>query len=1034
MGGSWVVPEDGSMALYHSETDIEGPVAFNQQLPLPELPAAVPRDNEGRPLFLQDVAVLAVPAETRQKAHEFIFNLPGFQRIDHVVLYNTNNDDPAISSQMFSAAKDFEVAVSTSDTRESAFRTILRASLNAGTEAQRFDFQPVDAKYLRFRLLNGHNPGSEQLSLAEFEAYAVGGRNVAAANIVDRTQDSSELYWFSTEFGSDNRWRAGNIHDGVKAGAEGSWMSAGSLPLLIRDAGSIVDLTNSLGADGRLGWPVPDGKWQIMRFVCANTGERLKVPSPASDGLATDHFSADVTRRFIDYLLQRLSGRMGDLRESALEQLYLPSYEVRGAVWTPDFTDQFRRYRKYDMTRYLPILANHRLADDEFTQRFLYDYRKTQGELLVDAYYRTASETVHEQGLGIEAESGGPGPPVHNVPVDALEALGAIDEMRGEFWPKRPERGQLWVVKETACAAHIYGRKRVHMEAFTSFHHWQDGPFDLKDSADRAFCEGANHFVWHTSSHIPPEAGKPGWVYHAGTHINPSLVWWDMAKPFIDYQARCSFMLQQGLFVADVCYYYGDQGYNFVPPKHIDPSLGYGYDYDVCNKDVLLNRMSVRDGRIVLPDGMSYEILVLPDREDIDLDVLKRVEELARAGATVIGPKPTRSNGLTDYPNRDAEVSRIAETLWSDCDGEIVREHDYQNGRIICGKSLREVLLERGVTPDFEFTSSDRTAEIDYVHRHDNGTDIYFLRNKQNKEVVIDASFRVTGKRPEIWLPDTGTFSAMPMYQPHQNSTELRLKLVPFGSVFVVFRERADQNYVVSVSTEAPAGSELTMRQAEGLEIISMSGNQTSARVFANGAYRIVASNERAAHIEVNNLPNARALDGDWRVRFAPGLGAPAEVTFDELKPWNEHELDGIRYFSGKASYHKKFDVQSKWQKNQHELFLDLGDLWAVAEVQVNGRQAGILWKPPYVVDVTELVKPGMNDLVVTIANTWSNRLVGDARNPDGERFTRTNIEESGGKPWSEVELLESGLFGPVRLVPALIQTADWSLPAPNEL
>ena len=325
-----------------------------------------------------------------------------------------------------------------------------------------------------------------------------------------------------------------------------------------------------------------------MRFVCANTGERLKVPSPDSDGLATDHFNAEATREFVQTLIDRLEQRLGNLPQAGIKQLYLPSYEVVGAKWTPDFLKQFQHYRDYDMTAYLPVFAGCVVESEEQTKRFLYDFEKTLGELLVDAYYRTASETARKAGLGIEAEAGGPGPPTHQVPVDALQALGAIDEMRGEFWPWRPDRSALWVVKETACAAHVYGHPRVHMEAFTGFYHWACGPYFLKPSADRAFCEGMNHVVWHTSAHQPPEAGRPGWVYGAGTHLTPNLVWWPMAKPFLDYLARCSFMLQQGLFVGDVCYYYGDQGSNFVPPKHVDPSLGYGYDYDVANPEVIL--------------------------------------------------------------------------------------------------------------------------------------------------------------------------------------------------------------------------------------------------------------------------------------------------------------------------------------------------------------------------------------------------------------------------------------------------------------
>jgi len=326
-----------------------------------------------------------------------------------------------------------------------------------------------------------------------------------------------------------------------------------------------VDLTDRVDETGRLDWDIPAGDWTIMRFVCANTGLALRLPSPNSGGLAIDHFSADATRFHFNYLLDKLHAELGDFRDTALKQLYVCSYELSGSTWTPEFLAQFERRRGYDMTRFLPVLAGCVVRDHETTARFRYDYRKTLGDLLVDAFYKTATELSNEHGLKLCAEAGGPGPPLHQVPVDALKAQGTLDIPRGEFWKEH----NVWVVKETACAAHIYGKSLVDMEAFTSWRHWQDGPFELKPIADRAFCDGANHFTFHTSAHNSSATDRPGWVYHAGTHISPSIAWWPKAKPWIDYLARCSYMLQQGLFVADICYFYGENGpssvYYYVP-------------------------------------------------------------------------------------------------------------------------------------------------------------------------------------------------------------------------------------------------------------------------------------------------------------------------------------------------------------------------------------------------------------------------------------------------------------------------------------
>ncbi|NOX55604.1 MAG: glycoside hydrolase family 2, partial [Planctomycetes bacterium] len=672
--------------------------------------------------------------------------------------------------------------------------------------------------------------------------------------------------------------------------------------------------------------------------------------------------------------------------------------------------------------------------DEETTERFLYDYRKTLGDLLVDAYYRTARQTSRQAGLGVESEAGGPGPPIHNVPVDALKAQGAVDEMRGEFWPKRPEAHHLWVVKETACAAHIYGRRRVHMEAFTSFHHWQDGPFDLKPSADRAFCEGANHFVWHTAAHAPPEAGKPGWAYGAGTHLGTNLVWWPFAPAFLDYLARCSFLLQQGRFVADVCYYYGDQGFNFVPPKHVDPSLGFGYDYDVTNAEVLLTRMSVRDGRLVLPDGMTYELLVLPDRPDIDLDVLRRLDQLIRAGATVVGPKPVRSNGLADYERRDAEVQRLADAIWGPCDGQTVLEHAYGKGRVIWGRRLREVLQRRGLPPDFRPLSPHGQASLDFVHRRTSEADIYFVRNKTMQPIDGRVVFRVRGRAPEVWLPETGQIHSQVPYRIRPDGIEVPLRLSPAGSVFVVFRRPLDRLWVTAIDWEA-AGNTATSSSGKSpttqkgqplpqLELLGWSDGAARLLCFSNGSGSVEFSDGSTRRVDLERLAEPKVLDGPWHVHFTKGWGAPESMTFPQLISWTDHANEGIRYYSGIATYQRSFDVPADWLGEDRRVFLDLGDLWAVGEVSVNGRKIGVVWKPPFRLDVTAAVRPGRNQLLVKIANTWSNRLVGDARGIGGRRYCRTNIRRSAGQPWSKVPLRPSGLFGPVRLLPSRVIVA----------
>jgi hypothetical protein len=1005
LGGSWVQPEDGSMTLTTSRLEITGPSDFDAVLPL----------ANSKQAFYRDVAVLAIPNAQRVPGYEFVYELPveRLGDVDRVVLYNTNSEDAEKygPNQLF--AREFSVSVSTTGVDAKSFQEVVRGTLAPREGAQEFRFGKRPAKYIRLVIHNGYNTGYDRVELGEFEVYSPGGVNVLLAHSSNQATDGPRLVRFSSELGSLNNWSANNINDGRKNGARGSWSSAEQPPLLIPDSRAIVDLSKAMDASGRLRWKVPPGKWTVLRYTSINTGERLKVPSPNSDGLATDHLSASATRRCLEYVVNHLKGVLPSFAGTALKNLYLPSYEVQGRIWTPDFLQQFRKLRGYDLTPFLPALSGGIVNNEEATSRVRYDFDKTLGQLLVNNFYRTAADVAHEAGVGVESEAGGPGPPIHRVPVDALQALGAVDVVRGEFWPYRPDVRSMWVIKETASAAHIYGKQLVNMESFTSNFHWQEGPAFLKAAADRAFSEGMNHVVWHTASHQPPEAGKPGWVYGAGTHIGPTRVWWPMAKPFVEYLGRSSFLLQQGLFAADVLYYYGDQGYNFVLAKHVDPSLGPGYDYDVTNEEVLLHRLSVVNGKLHLPDGMHYEILALPDRTDIDLPVLEQIAKMVMAGATVVGPKPDRATGYLGYPGRDQSVRELGDKVWGGCDGKSVKDHLYGKGRVVCGLTLREVLLARGVSPDFSYRGKQSDADIDFVHRTTANEEIYFVHNKKARFEEIDATFRVQGGIPEFWLPHSGAVLPALLYTSGAGGLTLPLQLAPEGSLFVVFRKGRERQHVLSLR-RGSLRPDATDRAGSIFPEVSWTGDE-QLTAFEPGTYTLELSNGQPETFRVAPLPSPIRIENPWEVRFEAGRGAPQEVQFPRLISWTESENPGVRYFSGIAEYQNRFEIPEGALDAGRRVFLDLGSLWAVADVAVNDKAFGVVWKAPYRVDVTAALHRGRNTIRVRVANDWVNRLIGDARDPGGEKFTRTNIKGAG-QDWARVNPVPSGLLGPVQL------------------
>lgn len=1001
LGGPWIEPKHASMALYSTETSFAGGKAVDVTLPFPLPEKAAPQGPDGKPAFWTDVAVLAVRAPKRLAGHEFVIQLDpeGVHDLREVVLDNGRPNAPAELAATMTPVRDFSLAISTTGARSADFTEVLRGQLPATAGPVHFPLPAgTQARHVRLTLLSGHDATCPRWTLAEFEAIDVQGVNVAGSRVVHPLRNGARLLRAPASL-SSREWSAGKVNDGLRSGGGGIFASAGLPPFDLASAQNVIDVSTHVGRDDHLRWTAPAGDWTILRYVCMNTGERLKIPTPSSDGLTTDHLNPAATRVHMDHVIAQLRAGLGDLRESGLGQLYLASYEVVGKVWSPVFAEEFKRRRGYELTRFLPAIFGARIDDEQTTERFLFDYEKSLGEVIVDAYYNTARDIAHAAGLTIKSEAGGPGPPIHSPPVDALLANGAVDGIQGEFWPFWDGIDSIWVVKETAAAGHIYGKRVVHMESFTSFHHWAEGPQDLKPSADRVLTEGGNHFVWHTWTHQPPEAGYPGWVYNAGTHLNRSVTWWPKAKPFIDYLARSSFLLQRGNFSADVLYYYGDGGANFVNSRKNPPSLGPGYDYDVTNADVLLHRFSVKDGRLTLPEGTRYALLVLPERDDIHPAVLAKIESLVRDGATLLGRRPTRATGLEGFPASDRRVREIADRLWGDLDGKIRTSRACGRGRVFTGVPERQVLEQLHLAPDFI-----ANAALDFTHRSDAAGEIYFVRNKTADAVNTTATFRANAGTPEFWDAVTGKISPVPVLRRTPAGVEIPLALAPHGSVFVVFPP--------STSGSAEGFASVS----EGASLIA---DQGVPRLLAerNGTYEATRANGGRTTVTVAGLPEPLSLDADWTVEFQSPVGAPAKLTLPRVDAWTKQDPPALKYFSGTGTYRKTFTLPAGWKKSGQRVDLDLGRLWTIGEAWLNGQSLGVLWTPPFRVACTDLLRDGENELTVEVINTWHNRLVGDASLPAASRVTHTNIPTSRGKPWKDLAPIESGLLGPVRLI-----------------
>lgn len=842
---------------------------------------------------------------------------------------------------------------------------------------------------------------------------------------------SKELLWSELQVGGPQEFSAA-LPLPKKAGGLLEEVSVLAIPIQdgksVPDPDATIRLDGKLAADGKLTWSVPPGKWNIIRFVSNATGEHLNCPSPNSNGLVIDHLSSGATEAHINHIIDALLTGRKDF--GPLKSLMLDSYEVRPATdWTPDFIGKFTAANGYDPVPWLPALAGWTVGSEELSKRFTNDYHKMVGDLLVDEHYARTREILNSRGLLLLAEAGHGG----HARVDPLKALGAVDIPMGEFWNHRKN----WVTKEAASAAHIYGKQLVNAESLTGWQNWQDGPAAYKRLFDIAMCAGLNQVTFHTFAHNPPSAGLPGFAYHAGEHFNVNSTWWDQAGPMLEDVSRSCHLLQQGLFVADACVYYGDEAPNLVPARRIAPtiepgwteeyclhcgrllpvdlsSLGQGYDYDYINEEVILKRMKVRDGLLTLPDGMSYRMLVLPDRETISPAVLRRIEELVKAGATIVGRKPERSNSLRGFPDSDREVHDLAARIWGPCDGDKIHFNRYGDGMVFWNRPLNEVLSGMGIGPDFSVEGiANEKREIDYIHRQTPDEDIYFVSNSSMERREVQCRFRATpGRVPSLWHPEDGSVTPCHLYEMGDGFFRVPLDLAPASSVFVVFQTGARPDHLVRIerrdsadTSPAPAGN--------AVEVLAMDSGSVQARIVESGTYEFTTAKGRVGKTEVVQVPADQVIKGPWKVEFPEGRGAPRAVTMETPVDWTKSPDAGVRYFSGTATYRNRFKRSDPLTEASDPLFLDLGSVKEVASVRVNGKEAGVLWKQPYRIDIAAFLKPGENELEISVTNLWNNRIVGDLQSGDEEDFTRTNLKR---KFSADSPLLPSGLIGPVTL------------------
>ncbi|MDD2599856.1 MAG: glycosyl hydrolase [Kiritimatiellae bacterium] len=960
------------------------------------------------------------------------------------------------------------------------------------------------------------------------------------------------------------------------------------------DSSSIIVLTDRLQANGNLNWEAPAGSdWIIERFNMVSTGAMCGPTPPQATGLECDKMSREAVNTHFNGMIGEFLRRIPAGNRKGFQHITLDSYEVGPQNWTDEMTPRFIEKYGYDPIPWLAVVNGRVVGTRAQSDRFLWDWRRLVADLIARNYVGGLKAAANRHGLKTWLENYG-----HwGFPGESLQYGGASDDIGGEYW--------LWnTLGDVECrlassTAHVYGKKVVSAEAFTSNKNFVQTPANIKTRGDWCMTQGINHFVLHVYTH-QPYAATPGIVPWFGTDFNRNSTWFkDYGHGWTDYLRRCCHLLQQGTHVADVAYFFGED----TPRMNglLEPALPPGRDYDYINAEVLLTRATCKNNSLTLPDGQSYRVLVLPPCATMTPELLKQLHSFVRKGLTLLGDPPQSSPSLKNYPACDAEVARLSAELWGDTPADKV-DRAFGKGRVFRGHTLEQLFDKLELTEDLRCGS----PEILWTHRTLKDAEIYFVSNQSESErLSLAPFFRVTGRAPELWRAEDGTFSQPATFETSAEGIRIPLELAPTESVFVVFRKPLKKAPSVTLLTHngqpivtceeqpdergvKPGGSEFTMmafvkttakislpkesgsgvaRDGQNFVVMPMHGNTWGEghsgagfsvgsngvavfehwannippvlvweapqplgetthvavvyhgglpHLYINGALvksgvasgqrahsskqptaaqfngeikgfkatpsalsqeQVVASfNQGAAASALKITPSvvrdnnnvlrlfaanpgrytATLSDGssrEWNIPSVPrplNISAnPWEVSFmqrddmrctvnwNKLTDWKDSDNPIIKYYSGTAVYITTFEWNNVMADTR--VWLDLGSVKQIASVTLNGEKLGVLWHPPYRVDVTRALVKGSNFLVVKVANEWLNRFVGDEQlpddtgaNPKGQLSVWPEwVLENAPRPESgrvtllnrkqankDTPLLSAGLLGDILLIP----------------
>ncbi|AGA77964.1 glycosyl hydrolase [Echinicola vietnamensis] len=1015
-GGPWITPEKSMQKVVWTDTLIQGGAKVDVQLNQPE-------SYED---YYRELAVFAFPvkAEWQQSSETLrprVTNSFGDQSLEYLLddaddqRFGTNDEAwiqyafekpfTCRSIRIKTSGNSYQahrLKIAVSDDGEH-FREVTRLTPpRHGWQDWDYDYThsipATTAKYFRFIYdKSGTEPGAEDLDAAKWKpSLKVKTIALSSRPTINQYEGKSGAVWRVSE----------------RADKE-VLPSSECVPL-----DQLVDVSDQMDANGRLVWDAPDGEWKVMRFGYTSTGH-TNYTGGGAKGLEVDKFNAEAVKfQFDQWFGEALRTAGPELAEKVLKIFHIDSWEAGSQNWSPVFREEFKKRRGYDMVSYLPVMAGVPLESAETSERLLYDLRRTISEVVMDNFFGTLQAEATKNDVKFSSENVAP-----TMVSDGMEHFKYIDYPSGEFWLNSPTHDKPNDMRDAISGGHIYGKQIIQAEAYTELRmDWDEYPGMLKALGDRNYALGINRFFYHVFVHNPWLDRKPGMTLDViGLYFQRDQTWWKPGKAMVDYHQRVQYQLQKGHPVIDLAVFTGEDLPSrsvlperlvpFLPgpagkekmaaekarwanedqptrviPKGVKHSANMadaadwtdplrGYHYDSFNKDAFLTLAKVEDGKVVFGKGTSYSFLVFPGQRKMNpnarlmsVEVAEKLLQLVKEGATVlVGEEP---RGTLGYQEDESRLAAVVQELWAgeqnaSQQGGHPKTWQVGKGKVVQLPYQQATFEGIGLAPDVVAVDQNgkRNAGFAFAHRRSGTEDVYFLSNQQEETRRWDISFRVSGKRPVFYDAVLDREYPVSKWKEVDGRTVLPVQLPANGSLFVIFREDTAEK-AVNEGDNWPTYSEV------------------------------------------------QPVSSPWEVAFDPDYRGPhAVLEMTTLEDWSSHANDSIKYYSGTAVYKTSFD----WNKKDEGVFwLHLGEVANIASVKVNGKDCGIAWTFPYQVDISDALRNGQNELEIAVTNTWANRIIGDLKLPEAQRFTNTiaDLERMEGR-----EPLEAGLLGPVRIL-----------------